>query len=231
MAQIHPFSKYIDHTLLKPDAHVGQIDQLCKEASDYEFASVCVNPTWVRRASVYLSNSKVHVAAVIGFPLGASSSKMKRMEAQIALDDGASEFDMVMNLGALKSSQYSVVMDDIKGVVEAVEGCTVKVIIENCYLTDDEKRIACMLVDESGAQFIKTSTGFGPSGATIQDVMLMRTLVRPSVGVKAAGGIKDAETALKMVEAGANRLGTSSGAKIMTEMLTKIKPPDDGKAY
>lgn len=229
MAQVHPLGKYIDHTLLKPDATVDQIDQLCKEASDYEFASVCVNPNWVRRASVYLAPTKVHVASVVGFPLGANSTKLKRLEAQTALDDGAQEFDMVMNIGALKSSQYGLVLDEIREVVDAVEGMIVKVIIENCYLTEDEKRVACLLVDESGAHFIKTSTGFGPSGATIQDVMLMRSLVRPSVSVKAAGGIRDSETALKMIEAGASRLGTSSGVKIMTDLISKIKSePTEG---
>lgn len=208
--------KYIDHTLLRPDAMRHQIVDLCGEAQKYGFCSVCVNPTWVKLCSVLLQQGDVKVCTVIGFPLGASCREAKIREAEIAVRDGANELDMVINIGALKSGDFDTVKSDIMGVVSvAGKGIIVKVIIETALLTDDEKVTAAKMVRECGADFVKTSTGFAKSGATIEDVALLRKTVGPGFGVKASGGIKDTETALAMIRAGATRLGTSSGIAIL----------------
>ncbi len=204
----------IDHTLLRADAGPQEIIQLCREAKDYGFASVCVNPRWVSLAAEQLKDSPVKVCTVIGFPLGASSPLVKAFEAAQALKDGAQELDMVIALGALKSGQDRQVLEDIKAVAQAAQGRLLKVIVETCLLSDDEKVRACQLAVEGGAHFVKTSTGFSSGGATVQDVELMRRTVGPQVGVKASGGIRTRETALAMVAAGANRIGASAGVAI-----------------
>ena len=207
-------ARYIDHTNLKPDATPADIEKLCKEAIEYEFASVCVNPIYVPTAAAFLDSTLVRVCSVVGFPLGASTTYDKASETETAIDNGAAEIDMVIPVGLLKAGQYDRVMDDIAEVVEAADGNLVKVIIEACLLTDDEKKHACELAMEAGADFVKTSTGFSKGGATISDVKLMRSVVGPDMGVKAAGGIRDAQTALAMIEAGASRIGTSSSIAI-----------------
>jgi deoxyribose-phosphate aldolase len=206
----------IDHTLLKPDATPDQIAQLCYEARKYGFASVCVNPTHVKMCADLLKGTDVKVCTVIGFPLGATPPEVKAFEAQKALEDGATEIDMVINIGALKARDYTLVARDIRGVVEVCHaaGALVKVIIEAALLDDEEKVTACLLAKEAGADFVKTSTGFGPSGATVEDVALMRRVVGSEMGVKAAEGIRTAEDARRMVQAGANRIGASAGVKI-----------------
>lgn len=208
----------IDHTLLKPEATVEQIGNLCREAMDYQFKSVCINPFWVPLAAQVLKNTQVSVGAVIGFPLGAVSTTSKVQEAREAVDHGAVEVDMVINIGALKSGQLETVGGDILAVVKAVAGrALVKVILETCFLTPEEKVTGCKLAVEAGADFVKTSTGFGPAGASVEDIALFRRTVGPNVGVKASGGIRDYETAAAMIEAGANRIGTSAGIKIVTQ--------------
>ncbi len=209
-------ARYIDHTLLKPEAKPEDIEKLCKEAVEYGFFSVCVNPVYVKLASDKLKNTDVKVATVIGFPLGATPPEVKAFEAQKALEDGADEFDMVIPIGLLKAGDYDSVYKHIKAVVDAVKGKTVKVIIETCLLTDDEKKKACEISVKAGAHFVKTSTGFSTGGAKVEDVKLMRSVVGPNFGVKASGGIRTFEDAVKMIEAGANRIGTSSGVKIVT---------------
>lgn len=210
-------AKYIDHTLLKPESKESDIITLCEEAKKYQFVAVCVNPYYVKTASKALENTNVKVATVIGFPLGAMSNFTKVCETRDAIANGATEIDMVINIGALKSKKELDVYHDIKGVVRAASGqALVKVIIETGLLTDDEKRLACRLAKEAGADFVKTSTGFGPGGATVEDVRLMRGVVGDSLGVKASGGIRDEQTARAMIEAGANRIGTSSGVAIVT---------------
>ena len=211
------YASYIDHTALKPEVRKADILKLCEEAAKFGFATVCVNPAWVRTAHGVLRGTTIKVASVIGFPLGTQTSMAKSFEAKLAQDDGASEFDMVINVGALKDHDYDGVIRDIESVVKVVAPGSVKVIIETCNLTDDEKRVACLLAEHAGAHFVKTSTGFGASGATIQDVMLMKSVIGPTTEVKASGGIKDANTMLQMIEAGASRIGTSSGVKIMEE--------------
>ena len=211
------YASYIDHTALKPDVRKADILKLCEEAAKHGFASVCVNPAWVRTAHSILKGTTIKVASVIGFPLGTQTAMAKSFEAKIAQDDGAAEFDMVINVGALKDHDYDGVICDVEAVVKIVRPSIVKVIIETCNLTDDEKRVACLLSEHAGAQFVKTSTGFGSAGATIQDVMLMKSVIGPTTEVKASGGIKDANTMLQMIEAGASRIGTSSGVKIMEE--------------
>jgi len=208
----------IDHTLLKPEATYTQIAQLCDEARQYNFASVCVNPTHVKRCAERLAGSPVKVCAVVGFPLGATLPEVKALETQQALDHGATEIDMVINIGALKSKDDDLVARDIGAVVRAAHasGALVKVIIEAALLTDEEKVTACQLAQEAGADFVKTSTGFGPGGATVHDVELMRRAVGPRVGVKAAGGIRTREDADQMIEAGATRIGASASVKIVT---------------
>jgi len=208
----------IDHTLLKPDATSSMIESLCREAIENNFYAVCVNPCFVKFAKDLLKGSNVKVATVIGFPLGANTKEVKAFETEDAIKNGADEVDMVINIGALKNKDYDLVKEDIKSVVEAAKGKIVKVIIETCLLTDDEKKKACELALEAGAHFVKTSTGFSSGGATVEDVKLMKSVVGDKMGIKASGGIRDLETARKMIEAGATRLGTSSGVKIAKEL-------------
>lgn len=208
-------NKYIDHTLLKPDAEESQVLALIEEAKAYDFASVCVNPTWVSLAAKELADSSVKVCTVIGFPLGANTSTLKAFETRDAIANGADEIDMVINVGALKSGKDNLVKSDIAAVVDASGERLVKVIIETCLLTDEEKVKACQLAKEAGADFVKTSTGFSTGGATVHDVALMRETVGPDMGVKASGGARSYEDALAFVEAGATRIGTSSGVAIM----------------
>jgi deoxyribose-phosphate aldolase len=206
---------FIDHTLLKPAASLAQIEKLCAQAREHNFFSVCVNGSWVAAAYHLLEDSDVKIASVVGFPLGAMTSDTKRFEAEAAIDDGAHEIDLVLNIARLKAGDDKYILREIIDVVEAADERTVKVILETCLLTDEEKIRACHLVVESGAQFVKTSTGFSTSGATIADVKLMRETVGPTFGVKASGGIRDLPTALAMIEAGATRLGTSAGVAIV----------------
>jgi deoxyribose-phosphate aldolase len=210
---------YIDHTLLKPEATRDEIDKLCSEARNYNFASVCINPTWVRECAFRLYGSPVKVCTVIGFPLGATLPDVKVYETRRAIFDGATEIDMVINIGALKSGDDETAGRDIRGVVEAAhEACAiVQVIIETALLTDEEKVRACMLAKEAGADFVKTSTGFSRGGATVNDIELMRRTVGSDVGVKAAGGVKDLASAREMIAAGATRIGASAGVKIVQE--------------
>lgn len=209
----------IDHTLLKPTATEEQIRILCAEALEYSFASVCVQPCWVALCATLLEDSPVKVCTVIGFPLGVTLPDVKACEAQQCLALGATELDMVINLGALKSRQLELVKADIAKVVEVAHprGALVKVIIETGYLSEEEKITACELAKAAGADFVKTSTGFGPGGATVEDVTLMHTVVGPGVGVKASGGVKTADEAKAMLAAGATRIGTSAGVKIASE--------------
>lgn len=209
-------SKMIDHTLLRADATKNEITKLTKEAKKYEFASVCVNPTWVAYAAEQLANTNVKVCTVIGFPLGASTSATKAFEAKNAIEYGATEVDMVINIGALKDGDHELVEQDIKAVVDAAAGkALVKVIIETCILTDEEKKVACELAVKAGTDFVKTSTGFSTGGATAEDVALMRQTVGANIGVKASGAIRSLEDMQKMIAAGATRIGASSGVKIM----------------
>jgi deoxyribose-phosphate aldolase len=212
-------ARRIDHTLLKPDATREQIETLCREAREHAFATVCVNPTWVRLCADLLRGSETRVCTVAGFPLGATPPEVKAYEAGRVVEDGAAEVDMVMNVGALKSRDYRLVEQDVARVVQACHprGASVKVIIEAALLTDDEKVKACVLSRVAGADFVKTSTGFGPGGATAADVALMRRVVGPSMGVKAAGGVRDLKAAQAMLEAGADRIGASVGVKIIQE--------------
>ena len=208
-------NKYIDHTLLKPDASQEQIETLIEEAKKYDFASVCVNPTWVNFAAQALKATDVKVCTVIGFPLGANTPELKAFETSDAIQNGANEVDMVINIGALKSRNFDLVERDIRAVVEAAKGTLVKVIIETCLLTDDEKVKACQIAQKAGADFVKTSTGFSTGGATVRGVALMRKTVGPDMGVKASGGARSYEDALAFIEAGATRIGASSGVAIM----------------
>lgn len=206
----------IDHTLLKAETTKEQIVQLCAEAKEHSFASVCVNPAWVAAAAEELKGSVVKVCTVIGFPLGASTTETKAFETKDAIAKGAQEIDMVINIGALKSGNTETVKADIEAVVEAANGKSiVKVIIETSLLTDEEKRAACELAKSAGADFVKTSTGFSTGGATVEDVKLMRGTVGPEMGVKASGGVRSLEDLQAMVEAGATRIGASSGVQIM----------------
>lgn len=207
---------FIDHTLLKADATARDIEKLCAEAREHKFYSVCINGSWVAQARHFLDGTDVKVAAVAGFPLGAMSADVKRFETEAAIDDGAHEIDVVLNLGRLKDGDNKYVLRELRDVVEAADERPVKVILETGLLTDEQKVRACQLVVESGAHFVKTSTGFGAGGATLADVKLMRATVGPKFGVKAAGGIRDTQTALAMIEAGATRLGTSAGVAIVT---------------
>jgi len=209
----------IDHTLLKPDATQDQIAQLCYEARKYRFASVCVNPTNVKLCAQLLKGSDVPICAVVGFPLGATSTEVKVFEAQQAIRDGATEVDMVINVGALKSRDYELVERDVASIARACHAgkAILKVIIEAALLTDEEKVVACQLAKVAGADFVKTSTGFGPGGATVEDVALMRRVVGPKIGVKAAGGIRTYADVQKMIAAGASRIGASAGVKIVQE--------------
>lgn len=230
-------ARYVDHTLLKPEATSDQIAQLCYEARKYEFASVCVNPTHVKLCSELLSGSPVKVCTVIGFPLGASTPEVKVFETETALRDGATEIDMVINIGALKARDYDLVSRDINGVVRMAHasGAIVKVIIETALLDNDEKITACLLAKEAGANFVKTSTGFSGGGATIEDVALMRRVVGPEMGVKASGGVSTYEDARSMVEAGATRIGASAGVRIVQgeaeTSKTALNQPSLEKSY
>ena len=212
-------AKYIDHTLLKADASQDRIAQLCYEARKFGFAAVCVNPTHVKLCSQLLQGAPVHVCTVVGFPLGATPPEVKAYETQQAIDDGATEVDMVINIGALKSKDYALVERDIATVARSCHagGAILKVIIEAALLTDEEKVIACQLSKSAGADYVKTSTGFGPGGATVHDVALMRRTVGPSLGVKAAGGVGSYEDAQAMIAAGATRIGASAGVKIVQQ--------------
>lgn len=208
-------NKYIDHTLLKADATAEQITKLCNEAKEYDFASVCVNTCYVPLCKKLLAGTDVKVCCVVGFPLGAMDSESKAFEAKKAVENGAQEVDMVINIGSLKAKDYEYLTNDIKAVVEASKPAIVKVIIETCLLTDEEKVQACEASVKAGAAFVKTSTGFSTAGATPEDVALMRKTVGTNCSVKAAGGIRSYEDAMKMIEAGADRLGCSAGIKIM----------------
>lgn len=208
-------NKLIDHTLLKPEATKAQIEKLCGEAKEYDFKSVCVNPYYVKYAKELLKGSDVLVCTVIGFPLGQNTTEIKVAETKDSIQNGADEIDMVINIGALKSKDEDYVLNEIKEIRNACKGKTLKVIIETCLLTDEEKITACKLSKEAEADFVKTSTGFSTHGATVEDVKLMRETVGEDMGVKASGGIRDRETALKMVEAGATRLGVSAGVEIV----------------
>jgi deoxyribose-phosphate aldolase len=213
------FAKYIDHTLLKPEASREEIITLCNEAKAHGFASVCVNPHYVKLCATMLRNSDVKVCTVIGFPLGASTTRVKVYETQVACEEGAMEIDMVINIGELKSKNYDWVEADIASVVAAADSANaiVKVILETCLLTDEEKVIASVLSKNAGAHFVKTSTGFSKGGATLEDVALMRKAVGDTVGVKASGGVRDYATAKKMIEYGATRIGASASVKIVKE--------------
>lgn len=212
-------ARHIDHTLLKPDATRDEILRICEEGVRYGFASVCINPIWVREAACALRGSGVKVCTVIGFPLGANSPDTKAYEARRSIFDGASELDMVINVGALKSGDNDLVSRDIRGVVEVAHesGFICKVIIETALLTDDEKVSACLIAKEAGADFVKTSTGFAKGGATVADIALMRRVVGGQMGVKASGGVKDLKQAQEMIHAGATRIGASVGVKIIQE--------------
>src|SRR5436853_1100283 len=218
-ATAHDWASLIDHTLLKPEATYADIKKLCDEAAQYGFASVCVNPGWVKQAEEFLKGTGVPVCTVIGFPLGATLPDVKAYEARRAIMDGAREVDMVINVGALKSGDDCLVEYDIKSVVEVAHerDVTCKVIIETALLTDDEKVRACQAAKSAGADFVKTSTGFSKGGATVADIALMRRVVGPGLGVKAAGGVKNIDDARAMVQAGATRIGDSVGAKIAQE--------------
>ncbi|MGZ0052872.1 deoxyribose-phosphate aldolase [Brevibacillus gelatini] len=209
-------NKYIDHTLLKPETTQEMIDKLCAEAKEHDFMSVCVNPFWVKRSAELLAGTDVKVCTVIGFPLGANTTAVKVAETRDAIANGATEIDMVLNIGALKSGDLETVKQDVAAVKQAAGDVLVKVILETGLLTDQEKEIACKLCVEAGADYVKTSTGFGAGGATVEDIALMRKTVGPDIGVKASGGVRDGETALAMIEAGASRIGTSSGIAIVT---------------
>jgi deoxyribose-phosphate aldolase len=209
---------FIDHTLLKPDATAAEVDRMCDEAIEYNFASVCVNPTWAKRVAERLRGSGVVTCCVVGFPLGATMPEVKALEARRAIRDGAREIDMVVNVGALKSGQHDLVYRDIASVADACRdaGVLCKVIIEAALLEDDEKVIVSRIARDAKAHYVKTSTGFGPGGATVYDVALMREAVGPDMGVKASGGIRSAEDVKQMIAAGATRIGASAGVAIVT---------------
>lgn len=210
-------ASYIDHTVLKPETTAAEIDTLCEEAAEYHFASVCVNPSWVKRAAGNLRDSEVKVCSVIGFPFGATTAEIKAMEARRAIRDGAREVDMVINVGALKSGDRDTILTEMQKVVDSAHesGVIVKVIIETALLTDEEKVIASSLAKKAKADFVKTSTGFGGGGATVFDVALMRETVGPDMGVKASGGVRTASDVEDMIAAGATRIGASAGVQIV----------------
>lgn len=210
-------NKTIDHTILNADATKEAVIKVIDEAKKYEFASVCLEPCWVSLAAERLKDSPVKVCTVIGFPLGANTKTVKAFEAKEAVDNGADEVDMVLNIGALKSGDDALVLEDMKVVREAAKDAVVKVILETCLLTDDEKKKACALAKEAGLDFVKTSTGFSTAGATVEDVKLMREAVGDTMGVKASGGIRDTKTAEAMIAAGASRIGASKSIAIIGE--------------
>lgn len=209
-------ASYIDHTLLKPDATRAQLEQLCAEAAEHQFSTVCVNGSRVELAYSLLEDSDVQVCTVVGFPLGAMDADAKRYETEVAVDLGASEIDMVMNVGSFKDGEHDYIVREIRDVVEAADDRVVKVILETCLLTNDEIAQACKLVTQAQAHFVKTSTGFGNAGATLEHVRLMRETVGQFAGVKAAGGVRNADDARAMIEAGATRIGTSNGVAIVS---------------
>ena len=211
-------AKYIDHTILKPEATVEDVKRLCREAKEYSFASVCVNGCYAKLVSTELAGSEVKTCVVVGFPLGAMTKEAKAFETSQAIENGASEIDMVINVGALKSKDYKFVKEDIEAVVNAAKGkALVKVIIETCLLTDEEKVKACEIAKEAKADFAKTSTGFSTGGATKEDIALMRKTVGPDLGVKASGGVRDFKAAMDMINAGASRIGSSNSIAIVNE--------------
>ncbi|NOW05848.1 deoxyribose-phosphate aldolase [Clostridium beijerinckii] len=211
-------AKYIDHTILKPEATVEDVKKLCKEAKEYNFASVCVNGCYAKLVSTELMGTDVKTCVVVGFPLGAMAKEAKAFETNQAIENGATEIDMVINVGALKDKNYSLLKEDIEAVVNAAQGkALVKVIIETCLLTDEEKVKACEIAKEAQADFVKTSTGFSSGGATKEDIALMRKTVGPDLGVKASGGVRDFKTAMEMINAGASRIGASASISIVSE--------------
>lgn len=209
------YNKMIDHTVLKADTPLETVKRICDEAMEYGFASVCINPCHVAYCADYLKDSDVNVCTVIGFPLGANTSAVKAFETKDAIANGADEIDMVMNIGALKDKNYDLVRDDVKAVVDAAHGTLVKVILETCLLTEDEIKKACELCVEAKADYVKTSTGFSIRGATIEDVQIMKAAVQGKAKVKAAGGVRTHEDMVKIVEAGADRIGTSAGCSLV----------------
>ena len=209
------YNKMIDHTVLKADTPLETVKRICDEAMEYGFASVCINPCHVAYCADYLKDSDVNVCTVIGFPLGANTSAVKAFETKDAIANGADEIDMVMNIGALKDKNYDLVKNDVKAVVEAANGTLVKVILETCLLTEDEIKKACELCVEAKADYVKTSTGFSTRGATIEDVQIMKAAVQGKAKVKAAGGVRTHEDMVKIVEAGADRIGTSAGCSLV----------------
>lgn len=209
------YNKMIDHTVLKADTPLETVKRICDEAMEYGFASVCINPCHVAYCADYLKDSDVNVCTVIGFPLGANTSAVKAYETKDAIANGADEIDMVMNIGALKDKNYDLVRDDVKAVVEAANGTLVKVILETCLLTEDEIKKACELCVEAKADYVKTSTGFSTRGATIEDVRIMKEAVHGKAKVKAAGGVRTPEDMVKIVAAGADRIGTSAGCSLV----------------
>lgn len=213
------YNKMIDHTVLKADTPLETVKRICDEAMEYGFASVCINPCHVAYCADYLKDSDVNVCTVIGFPLGANTSATKAFETKDAIANGADEIDMVMNIGALKDKNYDLVRDDVKAVVEAANGTLVKVILETCLLTEDEIKKACELCVEAKADFVKTSTGFSTRGATIEDVKIMKAAVQGKAKVKAAGGVRTHEDMVKIVEAGADRIGTSAGCSLVEKKV------------
>lgn len=222
----------IDHTLLKPEATETEIEKVCHQAIEYSFASVCVNPCWVSLVHSKLSRSQIRTCSVVGFPLGANTTRIKLQEAQLAIADGAKEIDMVLNVGVLRSSGE--VLSEIRQIADAVHesDAILKVILETCLLNDEQKRSACLMAKDGGADFVKTSTGFSSAGAIEADVRLMRAVVGNRVGVKASGGVRTLETLSRMVGAGANRIGTSSGVQIIAEFQSEVVPDSgDGESY
>ena len=209
------YNKMIDHTVLKADTPLETVKRICDEAMEYGFASVCINPCHVAYCADYLKDSDVNVCTVIGFPLGANTSAVKVFETKDAIANGADEIDMVMNIGALKDKNYDLVRNDVKAVVEAANGTLVKVILETCLLTEDEIKKACELCVEAKADYVKTSTGFSTRGATIEDVQIMKAAVQGKAKVKAAGGVRTHEDMVKIIEAGADRIGTSAGCSLV----------------
>lgn len=209
------YSKYIDHTLLKADASANDIKKLCFEAKEYNFMSVCINPSFIKLAKEELKNSSVLVCTVIGFPLGANTTEVKVFEAEDAVNSGADELDMVINISKLKDKEYDYVQKEIEEIVRVAKGRTVKVIIETCYLTEEEKIMACKLATNAKANFVKTSTGFGQGGATLEDVKLMKANIGQNMEVKASGGVRSAADLKAYIAAGATRIGTSSGVKLI----------------
>lgn len=212
-------TRMIDHTILKADATKEEVQALCKEAKEYNFASVCINPSNISLAYRLLQGTEVKVCTVIGFPLGANATEVKKFETKVAIEDGATEVDMVINVGKLKEKDYDYVLKDIEAVVEAAKGkAIVKVILETCLLNDEEKKIACLLSKKAGADFVKTSTGFSTGGATEEDIRLMRETVGEEMGVKASGGVRTYDDAIKMINAGATRIGASASINIVNKV-------------